>query len=172
MYTFWGDGCQSRRFSFQSHGPGLERGPLGGRRLQHGGFKQLGLEEPFATRAVKKNLVAIGFPDSGELGCTGAVQAEVDSAGFAASQQYPLGQGENSHLELVMIANDGVDVVSEFMDAFDLIKTSQHCCYKSPVIYAEHWKEGGSTWHEQLGGNADKENYRQYTARSSPEYFG
>jgi hypothetical protein len=135
----------------------------------------LGLEELFSTRAIEQNLVAIGFPDGGELCGPRAMEAKIDPAGFIASQQnsfrHPIGPG----LELVVITNGFVDVFSKIVNAFNLLKTSQHYWQVSPVGARRPASYTAPRKWGNVGVSADREaigNLRRQTHLSISGVFG
>jgi hypothetical protein len=60
------------------------------------------------------------------------MQAEVDSAAFAATQQHALGHGKHTLLKLVMGAEDRVDVFSKIVNVLNLLNMGQHYRQLSP----------------------------------------
>jgi hypothetical protein len=105
--------------------PALARFSRGGT-LQGEGLAQLRFQEPLSSTIVKQDLVAIGFPDRREPGGPGAVQAEVNTAGLFTPLENPFCHRERSFLELAMFAKGCMDVISQMVQAVNLLKTGQH----------------------------------------------
>jgi hypothetical protein len=88
----------------------------------------LGLEKTLSSRAVKQNLVAIGFPDRRKLGCPGTVQAEILAARLSIPHESPFCHAECPDLKLILVANGCVDVFPKIVKAVNLLKAGQHFC--------------------------------------------
>ena len=95
-------------------------------RLDLRAINQLGCLKSLSPRTVKKDLVAIRFPDGGELRGARSMQTEVDATWFIAPQQDSFGHRKRTGLELILIANRLIDVLSKIFHAADLLQTSQH----------------------------------------------
>ena len=79
--------------------------PLHLHRRQIGGLGKFGFHDPLARRGVKQDRIPLHLPDCGEFHASGSVEAEKDAAGLATASQDPLGKGEDSQLQLILIAN-------------------------------------------------------------------
>jgi hypothetical protein len=85
------------------------------------------------------------------------MEAEIDPAGLVASLQNSFRHPIRPFLELMVVANGFVDVFSKIVNAFNLLKTSQHYWQISPVfarsavIYTSPRRRGN------MGVNADRE---------------
>lgn len=106
--------------------------PLRGGHVELGPFEELDLQDPLSARAVEQDLVAVGFPDGGELGRPRSVHAEIDAARFVAPQQGSLRQRKSPLLQLKATANRRVDIFSKIVNGSNLLKTGQHFSFVTP----------------------------------------
>ena len=84
----------------------------------------------FTRGAVKQNGVAIGFPNGRHLYRSRPMQAEEDAAGTIAAHQNSLRHSKSAKLELIVLAQNFVDIFSQVfqvLQPFHAVQHGKHC---------------------------------------------